>query len=813
MQGIVISGGIMFLKFRTVIILFIFASILILHAGTAACVSGNSDLYPATACNDGIISCIVIGVVFILLLTIVLFYIIRHRKELANEQIISRSIIENADAAIIICDSEGKVILVNKFAREIAGYEPGDAEGKRISEIPFLNKSDIGERIYECIKSGDNAQNLETCHAAGNNKETYILWNIDIINDSKNKQVNVVAMGIDITDRKNTEFKLVDSYHELESMHRELLTKEIELKMQYDDLNIRDNKLRRSEERYRLAVEGVNDGIWDWDGKDGKLFMSKRGRMIMGFDPEQEYMAMDKWFEVIVSEDVDKFARSLSKYITWPQKKHFQIEYRIKAGDDGTKWIRTRGMAIWDENGIPVRVAGSITDITEQRLADEKIHQLAFYDSLTGLPNRALLLDRFNVATAAAQRKGFMVAIFFLDLDNFKTINDTMGHTSGDKLLMKVGEELRLKLRRCDTIARLGGDEFIILQTNIRDLKEVYRFAARLLETFKRPWNLNEREFYVTSSIGISIYPDDGTDLQELMKNADAAMYHAKEAGKNNFKVYTQELNLHIMRRMEIENQLRKAAERNEFVLHYQPQIELATGKVISVEALIRWSNPIMGWILPESFIHVAEEIGLINNIGEWVLRTACKQLSEWRSKGFSDLKVSINLSVRQFQQPNLVKLVTEIAEETGIKPEWLELEVTESLAMQNLDHTINVLEQFKEMGIGVSLDDFGKGYSSLNYLKIMPINNLKIDKTFIHGIASNSKQAKIAKSLISLAHNMNLTVTAEGVENTAQLDFLIKEGCDIVQGYLFSKPKPADELDLSTYEAFIGKNARMPDK
>ncbi|MGI6669232.1 MAG: EAL domain-containing protein [Acetivibrionales bacterium] len=802
----------MFLRLGIVLILFLFFSVIILRAETVACFSGNNGLYPATestADKAGIFSYIVIGA-FIIFITAMLFYIIRLRKKLSSELIISKSISENAKAMIIICDSDGKVVLFNKFAREMTGHGPEDVKGRKINEIPFFsNDSGIGKQIYECTKNGNNMQNLEVRHTAGKNgKDIYVLWNIDVVKDPKSKKINVIAMGVDITDRKNTESKLIESYHELESMHKELLAKEIELKMQYDDLNIRDNELRRSEERYKLAVEGVNDGIWDWDGKDGKLFMSKRGRMIMGFDPEQEYVTMEEWFGVITDEDVDRFARSLSKYITGPQKKHFQIEYRIKTKDGGIKWIRTRGMAIWDENDIPVRVAGSITDITEQRLADEKIHQLAFYDSLTGLPNRTLLMDRFNVATAAARRKGLMVAVFFLDLDNFKTINDSMGHSSGDKLLMKVAEELRLKLRRSDTIARLGGDEFIILQTYVRDLKEVYRFASRLLETFKRQWTLNEREFYVTASIGISIYPDDGTDLQELMKNADAAMYHAKATGKNNFKVYTQELNLHIMRRMEIENQLRKAAERNEFVLHYQPQIELKTGKVVSVEALLRWSNPIIGWILPDSFIHVAEEIGLINNIGEWVLRTACKQLADWRSKGFDDLRVSINLSVRQFQQPNLVKLVTEIAEETGIRPEWLELEVTESLAMQNLEHTISVLEKFKEMGIGISLDDFGKGYSSLNYLKIMPINNLKIDKTFIHGIASNSKQAKIAKSLISLAHNMNLTVTAEGVENTAQLDFLIREGCDIAQGYLFSKPKPADELDLNTYEAFLpGRN------
>ncbi len=737
----------------------------------------------------------------VLLLILGQIYITHLKNKLAREQVFSKGIIENAKTIIIICSSDGAVVVFNKFAQTVSGYAAKEVNGKRIDEISFLNeRTSLGRKINECIIKDLNVQNIESSLITKEKKLIYVLWNIDVIKDPENRTMSVVAMGIDITDRKNTESRLYESYQELESIHHELVTKEIELKLQCDDLNTRGNELKRSEERYRLAVEGVNDGIWDWDGRDGKLFMSRRSRMILGFDMDQEYTTIEKWFNIIAREDMDRFIRTLNKYITEPQKKHLQIECRIKTPDGREKWIRTRGLAIWDEGGIPVRVAGSITDITEQRLSDERIHQLAYYDSMTGLPNRTLLMDRFIVAAAAARRKNRMVAVFFLDIDNFKTINDTLGHSFGDELLMMVGEQIKLRLRRSDTLARLGGDEFIMLQSNVKNIDEVHRFADRMLEVFKHPWVLDNKEFYVTASIGISVYPDDGADLHELMKNADTAMYCAKEAGKNNFKVYTHELKSRIMERLKIENYLRKATERNEFVLYYQPQINLETGKVVCAEALIRWSNPAIGWIMPDSFINIAEEIGLINIIGEWVLRTACKQLYEWHARGYTDLKISINLSAKQFQQANLVEMISNIIRETQISAEWLELEITESVAMQDLEHTIFIMERFKEMGIGVSLDDFGKGYSSLNYLKLLPITNLKIDKTFIHDITGNSKQAKIAKALISLAHSIDLTVTAEGVENSTQLEFLIKENCDMAQGYLFSKPMLAENLELTPY-------------
>lgn len=774
----------------------------IAFAFTNTVFGASSDQDISRTVNGAIIFAAVFAVILLVLGQI---YIKHLKNRLVREQVFSMGIIENAKTIIIICSSDGKVVVFNKFAQKVSGYAAKEVNGKRIDEITFLNDgTSLGRKITECIIKDINIQNIESSLTTKDKKLIYVLWNIDVIKDLENNTMRIVAMGIDITDRRNTESRLSESYQELESIHHELVTKEIELKLQYDDLNIRGNELKRSEERYRLAVEGVNDGIWDWDGRDGKLFMSRTSRIILGFDIDQEYTTIEKWFAMIAVEDMDRFIRTLNKYITEPQKKHLQIECRVNTPDGREKWIRTRGMAIWDKGGIPVRVAGSITDITEQRLSDERIHQLAYYDSMTGLPNRILLMDRFIVAAAAAHRKKRSVAVIFLDIDNFKTINDTLGHTYGDELLLKVGEQLKLKLRRSDTIARLGGDEFIMLQANVKDIDEVNRFAARILEIFKHPWTLDNREFYVTASIGISVYPNDGSDLNELMKNADTAMYEAKETGKNNFKVYTQELNSRIMERMRIENHLRKAEDRNEFVLYYQPQIDLATGQVVCAEALIRWASPAIGWIMPDSFIHIAEEIGLINNIGEWVLRSACKQLYKWHANGFDDLKISVNLSAKQFQQANLVEIISSIIRETQISAEWLELEITESVAMQDLEHTIFIMERFKEMGIGVSLDDFGKGYSSLNYLRLLPITNLKIDKTFIHGITGNSKQAKIAKALISLAHNMDLTVTAEGVENSTQLEFLIKENCDIAQGYLFSRPMLPENIELAPYESIM---------
>lgn len=743
----------------------------------------------------GYVACILSNIFLLLTVTaLMLLYITRLKRRILCEQDLSRSIIENSNTMVILCSSSGVVTMLNKYAQEITGYTLEEAEGKKINDISFFNtNASLGEKLYSCMSGNEPVQNMETCLTCKDRSLIYAIWNINVITTGKNDK-SVVAIGTDITERRKAEHKLRQSYEQLENTHREQIDTEEKLLMHYKDLNEREHKLRTSEERYRLAIEGSNDGIWDWDAKNGILFMSKHSRRILGFDENSE-ITLGKWLEVISKGDDDRFIYSFCKYLRQHNDSHYQMDYRVKTQDNKVRWIRTRGMQVWDENGVPVRAAGSNTDITDQKLADEKIHRLAYYDALTGLPNRRLLLERFSVAMAEAKQKNDMIAVYFFDIDNFKTINDTIGHSFGDQLLVNVGELINKRLHRCDTVARLGGDEFIMLQTNVKNMNDVCSFAERILDIFKQNWILDDHAFYVTASMGISIYPHDGTSMNELMKNADTAMYRAKAQGKNNFQVFTKELNKQLIERMEMENCLRRAVERLEFDIFYQPQVDTRTGRAVGNEALLRWHNGEKGWISPEVFIPIAEEIGLINKIGEWVMRNACIQLAKWHEEGFSDIKVSVNLSAKQFQQGDFFDTVNTIIDETGIQPEWLELEITESLAMQDLDHTVNVLQRLRRKGVSISMDDFGKGYSSLNYLWRLPINNLKIDKTFIHNITTDSKQAKIAKALITLAHSMQLTVTAEGVETLEQFRFLKDENCDLVQGYLFSKPKSADEL------------------
>lgn len=432
----------------------------------------------------------------------------------------------------------------------------------------------------------------------------------------------------------------------------------------------------------------------------------------------------------------------------------------------------------------------------ERKLAEEKIHQMAYFDTLTGLPNRTLFFDRFTIAAANAVRKKRMVAIFFLDLDNFKTVNDTLGHTYGDKLLADVGNHLKKQIRKSDTIARLGGDEFVLMQTNVKDAGEVIHMASRLLNSFKKSWTLEGREFFITASIGITIFPDDGQDIQALMRNADTAMYRAKELGKNNFQLFTESLNQRMLEKLNLENALRKSLEREELVMHYQPQLELKTGKTVGIEALLRWNHPEYGLLYPSTFMPLAEETGMIVPIGEWVFRTACRKIGKLHEEGNTGLKMSINISARQFMQAHMLDKIAEIIEETGIYPEWLELEVTENIAMQDLNFTLDTLNKAKKMGMSIALDDFGGGYSSLNYLTKLPIDNLKMDRAFVGDMKEGTDEAIIGKALITLAHNLDLKVTAEGVETMEKYRLLMNEGCDRVQGYLFGHPLPEEALE-----------------
>ena len=432
-------------------------------------------------------------------------------------------------------------------------------------------------------------------------------------------------------------------------------------------------------------------------------------------------------------------------------------------------------------------------------LAAVEIEHLAYHDALTGLPNRPLFIDRLIVALAQANRGHQKLAVFFLDLDRFKDINDSLGHTMGDTLLKAVAERIRRCVREGDTVARFGGDEFTLLIPKIENIEDAAKIALKIIETLKIPFFVNERELFVTTSIGVSIFPADGSDPETLVRNADTAMYRAKEQGRDNYQLYAADMNAQALERLGLENSLRKALSQNELVLHYQPQIDAQSGAIVGVEALVRWQHPERGLLSPAHFISVAEMSGLIVPIGEWILRTACRQLKTWQRKVDQSFTVAVNLSARQFQQPDLVDMIRSAVHETGIEPSSLEVEITESNAMQNAENTMYILRELKALGVRISMDDFGTGYSSLNYLKRFPIDTLKLDKGFINDITTDASDAAIVSAVIQMAHSLELHVTAEGVERQEQLEWLRRQKCDTIQGYLFSKPLAADQL-----EAFI---------
>ena len=448
----------------------------------------------------------------------------------------------------------------------------------------------------------------------------------------------------------------------------------------------------------------------------------------------------------------------------------------------------------------------SIRYSIERKRSEKRILQLAFYDSLTGLPNQTSYRDRLQQVISHARRYNRIAAVLFLDLDNFKRINDTLGHRAGDHLLRLVSERLNGTIRSSDslarnrsdklhtTVARQGGDEFTLILTEVSNPEDAAKVAHRIVRRLSEPYKLEGYEVFITVSIGIAIYPFDGEDIDSILMNADAAMYHAKKQGKNNFQFYRLTMNERAMERLNLENDLRKALERDELLLHYQPKVGIQSGKIVGMEALIRWQHPEMGMVSPGEFIPLAEETGLIVPIGEWVLRAACAQINSWQAQGFPHIPVSVNISSHQFQHQGLLKTISQLLESSGISPEHLMLEITESVIMQNTESTFDILNTLTSMGLRLLIDDFGTGYSSLSYLKRLPVFAIKIDRSFISDISTSTDDAAIIKAIIAMAQNLKLKVVAEGVETEEQLAFLRNEQCDVMQGYLFSRPLPAEE-------------------
>lgn len=472
------------------------------------------------------------------------------------------------------------------------------------------------------------------------------------------------------------------------------------------------------------------------------------------------------------------------------------FESQVYRRDGSIIWISENARVVKDTDGSVQFFEGTVVDVTERRLHDEKLEYQASHDSLTGLPNRSLLRDCIEQAIAKARRDGHLVAVVFVDLDHFKLINDSLGHHVGDRLLLEVSDRLIACVRGHDSVARQGGDEFVIVLTEQNDENEIIAVVSRLLEAISQPWIDNGQEYGLSCSVGVSCYPRDGDDPDGLLRSADAAMYKAKASGRSTYHFYTPELNQAISERLELENSLRHALEREEFRVYYQPRVDVSSGRIIGAEALIRWDCPGKGIIPPDSFISIAEETGLIIPIGQWILQEACRQNSLWQRAGLPPINVSVNLSPIQFRHAGLVQSVAAALAQAGLDPTHLELELTESFVMHDAERINVAMQSLKALGVDIAVDDFGTGYSSLSYLKRFPVDRLKVDKSFVRDIDSDPDDAAIVRAIITLGHALGLKVVAEGVETHAHLEFLRQHGCDELQGYYFSRPVPAVEME-----------------
>lgn len=558
-----------------------------------------------------------------------------------------------------------------------------------------------------------------------------------------------------------------------------------------ETVQARTDNLRESEARFRSFTAMSSD--WYWEQNADFRFTTVSGtKAILGLAPES-LIGTTRWE---ASKDTHGNKWHSHRAVLKAHQAFTDFEYKV-CRDNGTiAWWCISGEPLFDGQGIFAGYRGTGKDITERKEAEERIRFLALHDALTGLPNRTLLLDRMDQATIYAHRSGAEVWVVFVDIDRFKVVNDTAGHKGGDRVINMIAERLQFAVRESDTVARLGGDEFVLIFCEHERKALNIDAIHRVMNAIAEPLRFDGHEFFLSCSVGIAVYPTNGVTSEALIEHADTAMYRAKELGKNNFKFFTAEMNVHLMERLSLEKDLRNAIERKEFFLQYQPQVNLRTGQIIGVEALVRWQHPKLGTVMPMRFISFAEEMGLIGFIGDWVLQAACRQLKLWEIAGYENLRISVNLSARQFAPNKLVQSISALLADTQISPWLLELELTEGLLMDNVEEAIEILCELQTLGVQVSIDDFGTGYSSLAYLKRFPIDVLKIDQSFIRDMVSDQRDAVIVKSIISLAHNLELRVVAEGVETREQLTYLRELDCDVIQGYFFSEPVSAEVLE-----------------
>lgn len=583
--------------------------------------------------------------------------------------------------------------------------------------------------------------------------------------------------------------------------NRALLKKEINRREAIERESLeKGNKLEEALALSRATLEATADGILVVDRNRQFVGHNERAAKMWKTPPKVFRPGNDEEVVQYVMKQVKdpgKFVADLERLYNAEPGKEIKDEIEFKDGRIFERYTmpQMRG------NEIIGRVF-SFRDITQRRAMEEQLLQQATHDALTLLPNRIILHDRIQQELRYSKRSNKMATILFFDLDGFKLINDSLGHDFGDILLQSVARRLERCVREQDTVARWGGDEFVILLTSLSQESEIISIVRKCLEEVEKPFLINKHTVSVTSSVGISILPKDGTTVPTLLKNADSAMYEAKASGRNSYKFYSADMNKNTQHKLELINDLHEALETNQLKLHYQPIIDLQTGSIVGAEALLRWYHPKRGLISPQEFIPIAEETGLIIPIGEWVLRNACSQNAKWQKEKLQPISISINLSGQQFRQRDIRELVSDILNETGMDPEYLNLELTESVIMENSQVYLNYMLELKELGVGLVIDDFGTGYSSLSYLKLFPVDKLKIDKSFVAGLPDDSNDAAIVRAILAMSKQLNLEVVAEGIETIEQFSFLRKNACDTCQGFLFSRPLPSQE-----FSALLKKN------
>ncbi len=552
--------------------------------------------------------------------------------------------------------------------------------------------------------------------------------------------------------------------------------------------------LRASEQRYALAARGANDGIWDWDIDADRVHLSPRWKEILGYGEDEIGNTNESWMTLVHPDDLPTLRAAIESHREG-NGVHLEVEHRMVARDGGERWVMTRGAAVRDGSGRALRIAGSMTDITARKVAEQQLLHDAFHDGLTGLANRALFIDRLGLAIAGLpRRRDSHFAVLFLDLDQFKTVNDSLGHAAGDELLITLARRLERFVRPGDTVARLGGDEFAVLLTGAAEAGDAMLVAKRVHEILADPFMVRDHQVWVTASIGIALSATGDSSPEGILRDADIAMYRAKAAGRARSEVFDRDMHSSVLRLLKLESDLRRGVERGEFVMHYQPIVSLATGRIVGFEGLVRWQHPERGLVRPAQFIAVAEETGIIVPLGWWVLEESCRQTRLWQEEFPADppLGISVNVSGRLFLQSDVIVRMMEILERTNLNSESLRLEVTESVVMDHGDRVMENLRQLRALGVKLGIDDFGTGYSSLGYLQRFQYDDVKIDQSFVSSMIEGPEATTIVESILSLANGLGIGVIAEGVETAEQVRRLRSLHCPHGQGYWFARPLDA---------------------